>query len=208
MPTNIKQTPTKPESQPNQRIKTSEIPAKIKEPLAQNLAIPNSWSTQSFNAAVPLHTQKNLKTSLKNAPYISEVEPPELVELIENDGDKDAMHIFQPGGQSSGGKGAENDLSQYLKTLHKLIKSSWSPPQGTSRQTEVLFRLKRDGRLASIKITKSSQDQIIDESAIRAVVAAARNLKPLPKEYAAAYLDIAYTFRYNVNELKELNKED
>lgn len=171
--------------------------------IASPVKLPPSWSTRMFGAASTASGVQNPnKNNAQDQPFLSEMPPPELVELMENDGDISAMHIFQQGGSSSGGKGADNDLSVYLKALHKTIKNSWSPPQGITRRIEVLFRLKRDGHLASLKITESSGEQVADTSALKAIMAAAG--KPLPKSYKPVWLDIAYTFKYNVNELTEV----
>lgn len=175
------------------------------------IVLPGSWSTHSFKTDGKDTTKinENINRAInKEQPYIAEVEPPEMVELMENDGTADAMHVFQAGGQSSGGKGAENDLSAYLKELHRSIKNNWSPPSGNTRRIEVNFRLKRDGHLAFLRISKSSLDQTVDTSALNAIVKATLRGKPLPTAYTHPYLDIAYTFRYNVNELKEVPQEE
>ncbi|MBX9685164.1 MAG: TonB C-terminal domain-containing protein [Candidatus Obscuribacterales bacterium] len=174
---------------------------------AAPLMIPNGWQTKTvdkpFVTAAARASSPSKSAELQ--PFISEVAPPELVELIENDGEQNAMHVFQKGGKSSGGKGAENSLSQYLKELHRKIKSAWSPPRGSTRTVDVLFRLKKDGKLAFVKIKKASGEEEIDSSAAKAVMTATAKAGPLPKDYSHDYLDVIYTFNYNVNELKEVS---
>ncbi len=46
---------------------------------------------------------------------MEEVQPPEMVEMIENDGESDAARVFESGGSSVGGRGAANELSDYIK---------------------------------------------------------------------------------------------
>lgn len=138
--------------------------------------------------------------------YFTEVSPPELVELTDNDGDLNALQIFQAGGISKGGTGAQNELSQYLKELNKQIKLAWNPPRGKNHKLVVLFRLNTHGELAFVKISSSSGDAPTDRSALLAVMQASKHCR-FPKSFPAPYLDIAYTFLYNFDELKELQKQ-
>lgn len=171
------------------------------------IPMPSSWQTKTIDpnyvpAASPAGNPQKNRT---DQPFISEVAPPELVELMDNDGERDAQHVFQKGGKSKDGKGAENALSVFLKELHIRIKNSWSPPHGETRSVEVLFRVKKDGRLAFLKITRSSGRSETDSSAVKAVTGAATLAHPLPKDYTPNYLDVSYTFKYNVDELQEIN---
>lgn len=183
-------------------------------PYTVPLNIPTHWQTTTVTHVTPVApAYREASTSPGNPsrpkdaqePYLMEVAPPELVELLENEGEKNALHVFQPGGKSSGGTGAENDLSRYLKELHKRIKTAWSPPRGTTRKVEVLFRIKKDGRLAFLKIERSSGQSETDASATKAITSATNGLS-LPKDYSPQYLDVRYTFKYNVDELQEISK--
>ena len=171
------------------------------------LAIPHSWQTKSVDNVIPVvakATPQASQQSRSQLPFLTEVKPLEMVELIENEGDSDGIHVYQKGGKSSGGKGAENNLNIYLKDLHKRIKSNWAPPRGFTRQVEVLFRLRRDGHVAFIKIVKSSSEPAADASAAKAVSLATKKGSPLPVDFAADNLDVMYTFKYNVDELQEV----
>jgi outer membrane biosynthesis protein TonB len=137
-----------------------------------------------------------------NRPYMEEVQPPELVEMIENEGTADSTNVFADGGSSTGGKGAPTDLTAYLKALHKRIKIAWSPPRGQSHKAAVLFRVKHDGSLSFIKIIVASGDSATDEAAVKSIAASTKG-NPLPASYSLPYLDVQYTFNYNVDELKE-----
>jgi len=136
-------------------------------------------------------------------PFWEEVKAPELVEMVDNEGDH-SLNFFQPGGRSAGGQGAHSDLADYLKYLNKRIKSLWSPPPGETRKTEILFRLRRSGALAMARIVRSSGNAAVDESAMQALVAAAP-FHELPADYPHSYLDLHYSFNYNVDELSEVN---
>jgi outer membrane biosynthesis protein TonB len=137
-------------------------------------------------------------------PLFEEVQPPEMVEMLENDGATDATTVFESGGSSEGGKGAKNDLSTYIKELHKRIKYAWSPPRGQTRRAKVLFRVKKDGHLAFLKLVTSSGDTDTDEAAIKAVTSAVKS-QSLPHTYNLPYLDVQYTFNYTADEIKEVN---
>lgn len=182
------------------------VEQELEESKAAPLAIPSSWKTNLVDQHFVPAASKSLsplRPQNQNLPYMSEVEPPELVELLENDGDAAAMHVFQKGGKSSGGKGAENGLSNYLKELHKRIKNAWTPPMGSTRKVVLQFRLKRDGHVAWVKVTKSSGETETDSSALKAIMQASKEAQALPKDYTAEYLDVEYTFKYNVDELEE-----
>lgn len=136
-------------------------------------------------------------------PLLEEVQPPEMVEMMENDGNTDSTSVFQVGGSTEGGKGASNDLSAYIKDLHHRIKNAWSPPRGQSRKARLLFRIRKDGRLAFLKITQTSGDSGTDEAAIKAITSAVKGHQ-LPPGYTLGYLDVQYTFNYTADEIKEL----
>jgi TonB C terminal len=155
-------------------------------------------------APVPLQgKQPNKAKPESNRPFFEEVQPPELVEMIENDGSSTSANVFQAGGSSAGGTGATNDLNAYIKALHQRIKSLWSPPRGQPHKAALLFRIKLEGKLAFIKLINSSQDAATDEAAVQAISGAV-NGHPLPAAAHLPYLDVQYTFNYKVDELKEV----
>jgi outer membrane biosynthesis protein TonB len=201
----VNKTKRKGAAEPNSNLKQAEIVASETEssPAEAALVIPASWSTRKAQAPQVVVPRQS-RTDSRQTPFISEVEPPEMVELIENDGDTNALQVFQRGGDSTGGRGKENGLSRYLKELHRKIKSSWSPPKGTSLRVELIFRIKRDGSLASVRISGTSGEQEADRSAIGAIVGATRKPTPLPADYEPDSLDVLYTFNYNVDELQEV----
>lgn len=128
-----------------------------------------------------------------------------MVEMTDTEGENRAQELYQSGGRSAGGKGAKNNMSLYLKELHRRIKRAWRPPGGESRTAEILFRLKRTGQLASMKLTRSSGNNELDDAAMVAIAGCAP-FKTLPQEYPSDYLDLLYTFNYSVDSLAEANK--
>lgn len=183
-----------------EKVSTEDKPA---PPQETTLLIPASWSTRKADAPVSVAATRSQPSS-RPAPLIAEVEPPEMVELMENEGDSNAVQVFQRGGDSTGGRGKENGLSRYLKELHRKIKAAWNPPKGTSRKVVLIFRIRRDGSLVQVRVTDTSGEQDVDRSAIGAIMGATRKPAALPVDYHQDYLDILYTFNYNVDELEEV----
>lgn len=139
----------------------------------------------------------------QDTPMFEEVKPPQMVEITDSDGESKGQDVWQPGGHSTGGTGAQTGLVSYLKELHKRIKRAWAPPESETRSAQIMFRIKRSGGLASIRLIQSSGSSESDESAMHAV-AACSPFHALPPDYPASYLDLLYTFNYNVDELSEV----
>jgi TonB family protein len=152
--------------------------------------------------AVQKRTATVAATQDDDQPLMEEVDPPELVELVNNDGDQ-SLNVFQPGGHSSGGTGSKSELAAYLKELNRRIKTHWSPPRGQSRRAEVIFRIQKVGTLASVKVLRSSGDAESDEAAIESIAKSAP-FKQLPADYPLPFLDVSYTFNYLVDQLSEV----
>lgn len=123
--------------------------------------------------------------------------------MIENDGAANSADVFEAGGRTTGGTGAPSPLSDYIKALHKRIKSLWSPPRGQSHRAAILFRIKPNGKLAFVKMVESSNDPETDEAAVKAVVGSVTG-HALPPSFDAPYLDVQYTFNYTADELHEI----
>jgi TonB family protein len=214
-----------------ERHATAEITQQSITPLSRRL--PNTANSQLAKTAIPPAPQHTAKTAASASfaifpmkiseaprtsplaappssppvravqqPVLEEVAPPEMVELTDNQGDK-SSESFQSGGRSKGGTGAPSTLVTYLKELHRRIKHAWTPPFGETRSAEILFRLKRNGSLSSIKLMASSGDNDADSEAMHAIATCAP-FKALPKDYPADYLDLQYTFNYKADELSEV----
>ncbi len=191
-------------------LSKNSIPKKESSSATLPMVIPKNWQTKTVTDSFAFQNRPipSISSARSDQPFLTEVRPLEMVELIENDGELDGVDVFQRGGKSNGGKGAENNLSLYLKELHKKIKKNWSPPRGFSRKVELIFRLKRDGHVAEIRMLKSSGEQMTDKAAIKAIALATQKADPLPQDFTPNYLDVIYTFKYNVDELQEIPNTD
>ena len=85
-----------------------------------------------------------------------------------------------------------------MKKLQMDIKRNWNPPKNSdSLKTVVLFRVGKTGMLLEDKIIKSSGNVEYDEIALKTINATAPFAK-LPREFKGDYVDISFTFDYNV----------
>ena len=165
-------------------------------------------SGEQFHVYQPPHmVARQARESGQGAPtdesFMEEVAPPEMVELVDNEGDS-GVDVWQAGGRSTGGKGAHSELTLYLKELNRRIKRAWSPPRGFTRRAEILFRIRKEGKLAMIKIIRSSGDADADTAAIRSITSCSP-FRELPDDCTLGYLDIKYSFNYTADELSEVS---
>src|SRR5579871_5041493 len=59
---------------------------------------------------------------------------------------------------------------EYLRRIEKLIKSRWQSPKTNSiLQTQLIFRVNRDGRISALHLSKLSGSTQMDSSALQAV---------------------------------------
>jgi TonB family protein len=172
----------------------------------QNYIINVADVSQTARGAQAQITTKGETRSRSRQAELEEVAPPEMVEITENQGDN-GNDAYQPGGHSTGGTGKKTQLVSYLKEIHRRIKHAWRPPGGETHSAEILFRIRKAGTLASIKMVTSSGDSDTDESAMHAI-AACSPFKALPADYPGPYLDLLYTFNYNVDQLSEIEGHD
>jgi len=170
-------------------------------PWRQYSSLPQPVEIQPFGARVQ-NASTAKASNVAAAIDFEEVQPPQLLEITDNDGEVGA-ELWQAGGRSSGGKGAPSSLVAYLKEIHKKLKRTWTPPSGSSRHAQILFRLRRDGSTATVKLILSSGDPEVDRSALKAIQAAAP-FGSLPKDYLPEYLDVRYVFNYRADELREV----
>ena len=90
------------------------------------------------------------------------------------------------------------DWGPYMRELERRIKRNWNPPKGdASKRVVVLFKIGRDGRLLSIRVSKSS-GSISNDDAAKAAIELTAPFKPLPPEFKGSNIDIEFTFDYNV----------
>lgn len=161
-------------------------------------------TSQKTNSSTEKTRQRKIFQPKSNGIFLEELSPLEMVELVDNQGDT-SLELWQPGGRSSGGAGSRSLIVEYLKDLHKRIKKAWAPRAGENRSAEILFRIRHDGRLSSLKLMRSSGDASADESIMHAITSSSP-FKPLPSDYAPEYIDLQYTFNYKVDRLTEITE--
>jgi len=108
------------------------------------------------------------------------------------------------GGTGSGGGdpfGVANFPFQfYLQMISDKITANWfqslvDPGVGGTLQTEVYFRIYKNGQISDIRISASSGVESFDLSARRAIEAS-KPFAPLPNEYDGQYLGITLVFEH------------
>ncbi len=169
-------------------------------PWRQYTAATQPVEMQPFGARV--QTVSAAKPTNATVIDFEEVQPPQLLEITDNEGEIGA-ELWQAGGRTSGGKGAPSSLVAYLKEMHKKLKRTWTPSATSSRRAQILFRLRRDGTTATVKLIVSSGDPAVDQSALKAIQAATP-FGRLPEDYLPEYLDVRYVFNYRADELTEV----
>lgn len=107
-----------------------------------------------------------------------------------------------PGGNPNGPWGVdalrEPNFAPYMRELQSRIKYNWDPPKGNeSKRVVLLFRIAKNGQLLSNRVSKSSGLAAADRAALNAVEVTAP-FRPLPAEFRGQYIDIQFTFDYNV----------
>ncbi|MCD4654197.1 TonB family protein [bacterium] len=86
----------------------------------------------------------------------------------------------------------------YLSMMKNKISENWIPPFGSvsseeSKRVVVMFRVDRSGRIFSPEVEESSDDDLLDQSALRAVIVSAP-FPPLPEGYPDASLGVHFGF--------------
>ena len=91
----------------------------------------------------------------------------------------------------------ESNFGPYMRNLQRSIRMNWDPPKGNeSKRVVTKFQIDKNGNLISSQIYKSSGSKEADNAALNAI----RNTQyePLPKDFNKPYVDIQFTFDYNV----------
>lgn len=88
----------------------------------------------------------------------------------------------------------------YFTQLKQRVEQGWVYPSEAKKSrlsgdASLVFTIRRDGSLQSVKVLRSSGARILDESAIRAVKNAAP-FTPFPKDWTLEKLHIRATFEY------------
>jgi TonB family protein len=99
-----------------------------------------------------------------------------------------------------GGSGAELSLSdfccpEYLATMVSLIRERWDSNQETTGAAVIHFTIRRDGRIDTVGVDRTSGYIALDQSARRAILLT-RQLPPLPSVFTEENLIVRLTFEY------------
>lgn len=85
-------------------------------------------------------------------------------------------------------------MPQYMRDLHRRLKSNWKLPKGEEdKRVVLLFEISKDGKLLSNKVFKSSGSSGADNAALQAVNESAP-FNPLPSKFDGSSLNIQFTF--------------
>ena len=86
----------------------------------------------------------------------------------------------------------------YMRRMQMKIKSNWEPPeQDTSKRVVVFYTIKKNGKLGSYKVLKTSGSRALDRAAIKALKKS-EPFEPLPEGFTKDYVEVQFTFDYNV----------
>lgn len=96
---------------------------------------------------------------------------------------------------------ANNIPSFYLDTIQTIIYSNWQPPLkkdigANNAKVIVTFNILRNGNIKDIGLEMSSNNHLLDESALNAVKKVAKRLPPLPEEFKDDSLVVHFSFEY------------
>lgn len=110
----------------------------------------------------------------------------------------------KPGTSSKTGSGSKVRVDDkdfrfayYLEIIKERISGNWSPPPAAGSPEGVIstvyFKISRDGRITDIKIEESSEFDLFDRSAMRAV-SLSSPLPPLPAGFRGNWLGVHFEF--------------
>ena len=86
----------------------------------------------------------------------------------------------------------------YLNLIMTKVANNWLNPLrgGRKMATTIYFRIQRDGKVSDAKIEKKSGNSLLDQSALRAVLASSP-LPPLPESYSGDFLGVHFEFEHS-----------
>jgi len=103
------------------------------------------------------------------------------------------------GGMGTGREAIEIQYKKYYDEIWRRVKASWIlseeiVAEGANPLAVVVVRIAKDGSLLDMKLEKSSQNRVFDQSCLRAVKKAAP-FPPLPKDYPQRYMELGLRFK-------------
>jgi len=102
--------------------------------------------------------------------------------------------------QGQGGGDFASRYGWYVDAMRRRINQNWlqntiDPAVRTARvaHSVVIFRIYRDGTVKDLRLSQTSGNASMDNSAIRALQSAS-TMPPLPPDYSGTYLDVTFDF--------------
>jgi TonB family protein len=178
------------------KLVTEERPAPkqvVKAPPKEEKVIPKKEEPKAKMAYKP--KKKTRKTETKKAPPSKNETKPKPTEPARSTSAKTTAK------SGSGSKVRVDDkdfrFAYYLEIVKERISSNWSPPPVAGAAegvvSTVYFKISRDGRLKDVKIEKTSEFDLFDRSALRAVDSSSP-LPPLPAGFKGSWLGVHFEF--------------
>ena len=200
--------------------KTEPLPAP-KKPALRDLAVPSKLKTEPQSSLThPVDKPKTTKKTTEKKAAITKPEPAATAADALNaaagasSGSGFGLRFGTGGGGTGGGTGgagtgsgggdpfgvANFPFQFYLQMISDKITANWfqslvDPGVGGMLQTEVYFRIYKNGQISDIRINASSGVESFDLSARRAIEAS-KPFAPLPNEYDGQYLGITLVFEH------------
>ena len=155
--------------------KTRNNNADTQKPIARQMSsVENSSKTRSYNTNSKQRGINSLSPDLVNEKFKN------LKNALKENNEAEAY-----------------DWGPYMRNLQRNIKVNWNPPkESETKRSTLKFRIMQDGTLSSVSVYKSSNDEEYDEASIKAVKDTV--FEPLPIKLSEGYVDIQFTFDYNV----------
>ncbi|MCD6418994.1 TonB C-terminal domain-containing protein [bacterium] len=85
----------------------------------------------------------------------------------------------------------------YLNLIMTKIANNWLNPLrgGRKMSVTIYFRIQKNGTVSDVKVEKKSGNSLLDQSALRAVLASSP-LPPLPESYSGDFLGVHFEFEH------------
>jgi TonB family protein len=91
---------------------------------------------------------------------------------------------------------ADFPFAWYLRQVQGKISKEWEGQARDGAQPQVVFEIGRDGKIAGLKVEKSSGNPLYDQAALRAITDATP-FPPLPEEFKETFLRVHLGFTYS-----------
>lgn len=103
----------------------------------------------------------------------------------------------QEGYASEGQEGEPFPFPEYLANIHRQVYRYFRPPQAAIGTVTIQFTILRDGSTTRMQIVSSSQDPLLDYTAMAAIEMAGKDgaFGPLPQGYARDRLVVTFDFK-------------